>query len=227
MAKLRGSRAMGNWARPLQGDLLAMGLRGVLAQHHHHAFLEQRLGFDLTMAGGVKSDAQIQRTAHQLVLDRAGAQIPDLELHLGVALAEGGHGGRQHGIEEGGDGANGQAARLQAAQVGQGHAAGLDLLEGSRGISPEFRPRLRQLQPPPKPVEQGGIQLFLKLPQAVRQRGLGDKQVLRRLRQVFGLSDVEKVAKLPDFHARAPGQSFDEIEHLNINTSLECFEASS
>jgi hypothetical protein len=53
---------------------------------------------------------------------------------------------------------------------------------------------------PAQAVKQLDIQFLFQLAQAVRQRGLCDKQVLRRQRQVFGLRDVQKVAELAYFH---------------------------
>ena len=67
--------------------------------------------------------------------------------------------------------------------------------------SAEFLACLRQLQPTSQAVEQGRAQLLLQLAQPVRQRRLGDEQVLRRLRQVLGACDVKEVAQLAHIHA--------------------------
>jgi hypothetical protein len=52
----------------------------------------------------------------------------------------------------------------------------------------------------------------------MRQRGLRDKQVLRRLREVLGLGDVEKVAQLPHFHeSRSFFRSMQSNDKFQIN----------
>src|SRR5690606_20783949 len=100
----------------------------------------------------------------------------------------------------GGDDTDTQFAALQSVERLQGQAAVFKIAQRAGGEFREHAARLRELDLSSHTVEQGHGQLILKLAQLMRQGGLRNVERLRGPRDVLLPGDLEKIAKLTDFH---------------------------